>query len=594
MLGLIRRRLALKLTAAYLAALCAVTAGVGILLVRQVEKRFLDQLETSIATHARLMAQTLPAGLIRARGSAALQLSAKNWAEQVEGRVTVVDSGGVVLADSGVPAAELPLLENHRGRPEIQTALRGGVGRSIRRSATVRQKLFYVAVPLKEGTSVIGILRVALPLTHVDQMTGAVGRTLAAGLAILVIGVILLSAVLALRITRPLTAMAISARRIAQGDLTTRTPVMTQDEIAQVGQAFNAMAEQLQAKIQELEASRSQIEGILQSMMEGVLVVGPDGNVILVNEAAREILSLGSEAIPARPLSELVRHPDLQDLIRRVLETEEPQFRDLTLYAPAERHLRIHATACRAPTGRGALMVLHDITDLKRLENLRRDFVANVSHELKTPLTAIQGAVETLLDGALKDPVHGRPFLESIAEESARLGRLVDDLLTLAQVESRQTVLRKRPISIDSFLQQEVERHRPLARTHQVSLVLEPVPSDPSLDADRDQLAQAVGNLLDNGIKYNRPHGRVTVRAVLREGQCRIVVEDTGIGIPAEDLPRIFERFYRVDKARSRETGGTGLGLSIVKHVAEAHGGTVQVESRPGQGTTFTLILPLG
>ena len=355
-------------------------------------------------------------------------------------------------------------------------------------------------------------------------------------------------------------------------------------EVERARRRFQEEADKLQAKIRELEAGRSQMEGILQGMAEGVLAVGPDGKLLLINTAAREILGIAGN---------LIRQPELNEFIRRTLSNGQPQLCDLTLYAPAERHLRIHATACQTPDGRGALLVLHDITDLKRLENLRRDFVANVSHELKTPLTGIQGAVETLLDGAWKDPVHGRPFLESIAEESGRLGRLVDDLLTLAQVESRQTVLRKEPILLDAFLQNEVNRHRALAKAHKVSLELEPVSAGQILRGDREQLVQAVGNLLENGIKYNRPGGRVTVRAAVAGGDCRIEVEDTGIGIPAEDLARVFERFYRVDKGRSRESGGTGLGLSIVKHVAEAHGGAVEVESRPGQGTLFTLQLPL-
>ncbi len=357
--------------------------------------------------------------------------------------------------------------------------------------------------------------------------------------------------------------------------------------------AFNAMAEQLQAKIQELEASRSQIEGILQSMNEGVLVVGPAGELLLVNEAARQIFQMGQEAAPGRPFLEVVRQPELQELVQQILKTGQPHVGGLTLYAPSEQYLQVHATSCQTRQEACALLVLHDITDLKRLEQVRRDFVANVSHELRTPLTAIQGAVETLLDGALKDPDQGRPFVESIAEETASLHRLVNDLLILAHVESKQPILKKEPIPLQEFLETEIARHRSLAEAHQVALMLETVPPGRTVAADRNQLAQAIGNLLDNAVKYNKPNGRVAIRTSMQGQQCRIEVEDTGIGIPPQDLPRIFERFYRVDKARSRETGGTGLGLSIVKHVAEAHGGSVQVESQFDHGTRFTLILPL-
>ena len=363
---------------------------------------------------------------------------------------------------------------------------------------------------------------------------------------------------------------------------------------AQLSAAFHAIESQLQSKIQELQASQSQIEGILQSMNEGVMVVAPTGELLLVNEAARRIFNMGQEEVIGRPFLELVRQPELQELIQRILKTNQPDLWDLSLYTPPERYLQVHATSCRTKEQKsGVLLVLHDITNLKRLEQVRRDFVANVSHELKTPLTAIQGAVETLLDGALKDPDRGRPFVESIAEETGRLHRLVNDLLILAQVESKQPVLKKEPIPLRAFLEAEIARHRVLAQAHQVTLSLEAAPAGETLSADRDQLAQAIGNLLDNAVKYNKPGGRTVVRASVQDRNCRIDVEDTGIGIPPQDLPRLFERFYRVDKARSRDTGGTGLGLSIVKHVAEAHGGSVQVESQSGHGSRFTLILPL-
>ncbi|MDO8729869.1 MAG: ATP-binding protein [Candidatus Omnitrophota bacterium] len=360
-----------------------------------------------------------------------------------------------------------------------------------------------------------------------------------------------------------------------------------------LAETLNSMAVQLQAQIRDLEAQRSQLEGILEGMTEGVLVEGPDGAILAINPAARNILGLEGEVPPGTRSGDLIRHPVLQEMIEQVRAGGRPRSRDLTLYSPSERHLRVRGDICRSPAGPAVLLVFHDITDLKRLENLRRDFVANVSHELKTPLTAIQGAVETLLGGALKDADRGKPFVESIAEESGRLRRLVDDLLTLAQVESKQEEIRPETIALQAFLEKEVARHQPAARSRAVSLNLEPVPPGLALPADREHLAQAVGNLLDNAIQYNRPGGRVTLKAFSDSGVCRIEVEDTGIGIPPEDLARIFERFYRVDKGRSRETGGTGLGLSIIKHIAEAHGGSVEVESRLGLGSRFTLMFPL-
>ncbi len=363
---------------------------------------------------------------------------------------------------------------------------------------------------------------------------------------------------------------------------------------AELAETLSSMAAQLQAQIRDLEVQRGQLEGILEGMTEGVLVEGPDGALLAINPAARSILGIEGEVPAGTRAGDLIRQPVLREMIRRVRSEASPHSQDLTLYSPTERHLQVRGGICRSAAGPAVLLVFHDTTDLKRLENLRRDFVANVSHELKTPLTAIQGAVETLLGGALKDADRGKPFVESIAEETGRLQRLVDDLLTLAQVESRQEEIRPEAVSLQAFLEKEVARHRPLAAARDVSLNIEVLPPVPALlPADRGQLSQAVGNLLDNAIQYNRPGGRVTLRVSSDPRACRIEVEDTGIGIPPEDLARVFERFYRVDKGRSRESGGTGLGLSIVKHVAEAHGGSVEVESRSGSGSRFTLIFPL-
>ena len=364
--------------------------------------------------------------------------------------------------------------------------------------------------------------------------------------------------------------------------------------LQQLRQASAALADRLQQQIHALAASRSQIEGILQEMTEGVLAIGAAGEIVLINPAARQIFDLGPHVQTGRPLSDAVRSPEIQAIVQDVQRTGGAVSRDLTVYAPVERELRVHATTyASSPSGVGVLLVLHDITEFRRLEHLRREFVANVSHELKTPLTVIQGAVETLLDGALDDPTHRHGFVASIAEEATRLRRLVDDLLTLAQVESRQAMLKRESLPLRPFVEAEIARHQALAAAHQVALALDVSETLPPVWIDRGQLAHAVGNLLDNAIKYNRPGGRVVVRATVEQGHLRLEVEDTGIGIPTADLPRVFERFYRVDKARSRETGGTGLGLSIVKHVAEAHGGSVQVESTPQHGSRFTLSLPL-
>ena len=359
-------------------------------------------------------------------------------------------------------------------------------------------------------------------------------------------------------------------------------------------EAFRRVEQGLGERAQELQGNRSQLEGILQGMSEGVLVVGPEERLLLVNESAREILGMGSNTRAGQRLAEATRQPAVQEVIRRVLSGGSAERTELELYSPRERTLQLRADRCPiAGVGDCALMVFHDITELKRLERMRSEFVANVSHELKTPLTTLRGAAETLLDGALSDPKNARAFVTAIKEEAERLHRLVEDLLSIARVESKSSELRKQPILLGPFLEELASRYRPLAERQGVTLSVEPVASGLQVQADRDQLAQAVGNLLENAVKYNQPNGRIQVRASASTGTVTLEVEDTGIGIPPENLPRIFERFYRVDKARSRETGGTGLGLAIVKHVAESHGGSVRAESRPNQGSRFFLTLPL-
>lgn len=412
------------------------------------------------------------------------------------------------------------------------------------------------------------------------------------GTGLAVVLVLLAGLIFSLRVTRPLRRITAAARRFSGGDFDARVRPRGEDEVAELARAFNQMADQLNEKIRQVETGRNQIQGILEGMVEGVVVVGPSEELLLINSAAREILAVDHPAKPGSLLSEVTRVPEIQELIRAVFETGRPQLKELTVYAPVERILRAQAAPYAAGSAPGVLLVMHDITDIKRLEQLRKEFVANVSHELKTPLAAIRGSVETLLDGALQDPAHNRLFVKAIAEESGRLDRLVDDLLTLAQIESRQELVRREPIVVKTFLEQELQRYLAVARKTRVSLEWSVDPEALSLLADRQQLVQAIGNLVDNAIKYNHPEGTVRVQAFAQGTEICFRVDDSGRGIPEDELPRIFERFYRVDKDRSRETGGTGLGLAIVKHVAESHGGSVQVVSRPGSGSCFILRFP--
>ena len=361
-----------------------------------------------------------------------------------------------------------------------------------------------------------------------------------------------------------------------------------------LSESLNAVAGELERRLQELEAQRNQAQAILESMGEGVLALDAEGRILWLNGSAQRLVGAGAAQAAGKRLTELLRHPDVEGLLGETLAQRRPAVREIHAFAPEERAIRFQATPCAGgPGGTATVVVAQDVTEIRRLERMRREFVANVSHELKTPLTAIKSLLETLLSGALEDPANNRRFVTLIDEDATRLGRLIDDLLELSQIESKAAALQLQPVALQPLFEDLGHHLRPQLEARRVRLELALPPNTPAVQADPARLRQIFLNLLDNAIKFNAPGGRVSVRAAADGTTMRIAVEDTGIGIPEADLPRIFERFYRVDKARSRELGGTGLGLAIVKHLAELHAGRVTVESRPGQGSILTVILPL-
>jgi two-component system phosphate regulon sensor histidine kinase PhoR len=362
----------------------------------------------------------------------------------------------------------------------------------------------------------------------------------------------------------------------------------------QAVQMLDQEAQQMRARMRNLTAERNQAAAVIESMAEGVVAVDAAATVLVLNPAAAALFGADRDHAAGRPLLDVIRHHQLQELVQAALATRRFATTELTVFHPTERVLRARAVPCEVtdPQGPSVVLVIQDLTEVHAYERLRKEFVANVSHELKTPLTSIRSLAETLLDGALQDATHNRKFVALIDDEAARLARLIDDLLTLSQIESQAgasdgwQVIVLRPL-VDSLL--------PAFKTELAKQGLSlsvAIADDITVRAHADRLRQVFINLIDNAIKYNRPQGRIDVTAHVQGPIVRITVQDTGIGIPAADLPRIFERFYRVDKARSRELGGTGLGLSIVKHIVEAHRGTVSVASEPGKGSTFSFTLP--
>ena len=541
---------------------------------------------------------------------------ARSAGERAKARVTLIASDGRVLADSEEPSQEM---ENHATRPEVAEALTKGSGHALRHSQTVRRDLFYFAQAIRQRDAGFIILRLAVPIQEVILGFSRFRRDFLAGAAISLALTVGIAYLWARRITLPLRQMAGFAKSVARGELAQRLPVRTRDELGELAGALNAMATDLDGTLRRLETEGQRIRAIMESMAEGLLVIDARGRLTLVNAAAEVSLGLKKETALGQTPLEVVRSHELDDLFKAAAKREGAASAEITLIHPRRRILAGTAVAIRDATGalQGTVVALRDITHLKRLEEARMEFVVNVSHELRTPLTAIRGYAETLLDHGLEDEEAARKFLEIIHRHAQRLGRLLNDLLDLSNIELGRT-----PLSIRALSVAEVTRHAaatlfPQAEEKALRLTTE-IPEDlPSVLADRDRLIQILVNRVDNAVKYTpaggtvrvtahhvnwsksqivdspKPIDEVTARSMNHGDLVEITVEDTGIGIPEKDLPRLTERFYRVDKARSREMGGTGLGLAIVKHLVQAHGGSLAIESEVGKGTRVRFSLPV-
>ena len=507
-------------------------------------------------------------------------------------RVTLIEPGGKVLGDSELSAEELSYVENHKNRPEVVRALRGEKGGSVRHSSTIGVNFIYVADILGTTEKPLLILRLALPLSDVSESLAHV-RNLMAWVFVSGVFLSLITAFLvAYQISRPVRALADISRRMAQGDFSQRIRRYDQHEIGDLGRDFDLMAESIQEKVRTITHARNRLESILRGMVEAVLVTDAAGRIIMVNHALVNLLHLKDDPIGRKP-SEIFRNAELIDAIREVRKGEPVRTLEVHTWDQNPRYLDVVVSALPEETEEtGVVAVFHDVTERRSIEIMRREFVANVSHELRTPLASIRGSVETLLDGALDNPKYARKFTEVINRQVKRLENIVVDLLDLARLESDQQEPEIHPIKLGEMARSCQAALSELASRKGVALELHLPEPEPVLHGDRRKLEQAVINLMDNAVKYTPAGGSVSLAVREDEDSVQLVVKDTGLGIPAEHLPRLFERFYRVDKSRSRELGGTGLGLAIVKHVAQVHNGRVEVESTPGRGSEFRVIIP--
>src|SRR3954447_26044031 len=517
----------------------------------------------------------------------------ESWAVQLGAdsgvRITLIRRDGVVLADSSVEPEHVREMQNHRDRPEVRAAFAGGRGQNVRKSATTGNTYVYVARTLSGPGGDVMILRLAEPLEQLDALKTRLAAAM--GLAILAAGIAILFTSLWLdrRLFEPVSRLISGAQDLARGRVS-RVAVPDEEELAALALALNRLAATSEQQLDAMSRERDNLQEILASMSEGVLVVDRDGRAQMINPAFYQLFDLVGD-FTGRPALEIIRHPGFARLIEDTLRKRQPQSSQIVLPS-AERRTLLLTSAVLSGGERGAVVAARDTTELTRVADMRRDFVANVSHELKTPLAAIRGYAETLRDGALDEPPTARRFTDRVLSQCRRLQELLDDLLILSRLEGLDAALHREPVDLEAVPRRAVELLTPSAREKRVEIELQEE-EVPAVQGDAGNLERLLLNLLDNAIKYNRPDGKITVRVGRFGTDALLEVSDTGIGIPAESIPRIFERFYRVDKGRAREEGGTGLGLAIVKHIAQAHGGQVDVESRMGRGSTFRVRLPL-
>jgi two-component system phosphate regulon sensor histidine kinase PhoR len=571
----------------------AVTLIVAAALVSWSLRRMVeDRIQRGLVNQARLAAETLSHR--QAATAAELDAEADAIGRLVSARVTFVGPDGAVVGDSERAADQLATLENHGTRPEIQQARREGLGVARRYSDTLKTEMLYVAVEVQNPAApALSEVRLALPLTEITEQFAVVRQSSLVAMAVGLLAALGVAWAASALLSRRVRAIAEMAERYAAGDLSQPLTDYGTDEIGIVARALDDSMREIGSRVSQRETDRARMEAILNGMSEGVLVVTPQGRLQLVNNAARRMLKV-EEPPEDRHYLEIARHPDIAAEINGALHGLSGEGRELTLPGDVAATFVARGAPVASAAGRGAVLVLHDISDLRKADRIRRDFVANVSHELRTPLTAVRGYVEALLDG-ISDPADERRFLETIARHTFRMERLVRDLLRLARLDAGQEPLDKVPCAVDSLFSGVIaDVASDLdARSQRV---VQHVDADATVvTGDPAKLHDALRNLLHNATNYAPEGTEIVLASARRDHRIVLSVADSGPGIPETDLPRIFERFYRVDKARSRNTrdpGGTGLGLAIVKHLVGLHGGKVAVTNRPEGGAIFTLEIP--
>lgn len=580
------RSLQWRITLAYTALIILVLGVVVFYHFTVVRSSNLTNLETRLEHEARLVAAASARYFSEQADTGALQAASERMGESIGARVTLIGPDGTVLADNREDPASMA---NQIAQPEVARALGAIVGINVRRGGAAGEELFYVAVPVIAGDTVQGVARVAAPAA---QVQASVNRSIAAIALIGIAGTVLavlIGYIGAARTTRSIAALTEGARQLAAGELDYRVNAQASDETQELAQAFNRMAVSLRDLVRDLSLERGKLTAVLNTMADGVVVIDGSGAIVLVNHAAEQFLNIEGDDVLDRRFTEIIRDYNLQQLVARCTERHEVQHGEVEI-PQWRRYLSVITTPLAEHGDSSVLLTMHDLTHIRQLETTRKEFVSNVSHELRGPLAAVKILAESLADGALKEKKRAKDFLRRINGEIDRMTAMVNELMELSRLESEQSSLQLAPLDLHPFIAELHEEHQERTEKRKIAFDVA-LPADlPCVRGDEEKLRQVFDNLLSNAVKFTPKDGRISLSAQQENGTVCLRVADTGVGIPRKHLPHIFERFYKVD--RSRHSKGFGLGLAIVKHIVQAHGGEIHADSAEGQGTTFTVVLP--
>ena len=586
------QRLWLKITGSYLILSITFVLVLWFFISSIIQNTYTDMTEDHLIENAQLVSEVITLGGLD-EDRKTLDEWTSHFNDEITLRYTIIGKDGTVIADS---ESDIETMDNHIDRPEIDAVLvrNQDVGTSTRLSDTKDTSMMYVAIPVEADGEIIGAVRTSITTESIDNAISAIWTTLSAILFIILLVSVISAALLSYNITKPINRVINVTKRLQNKDYSARINADYSGEIGNLNTSVNALAASLQAHVNEIEESEKQLNSILSNLVSGVVLIDDKGKVDLTNHATERFLSKHTSKIDGKEYTYVFGPLGIDHLIETVIEDNVKRHDEAHIYFPEERILDVHIAPYYSQgwQQRGAIIVLHDITDIRRLEKMRSEFVANVSHELKTPITSVKGFAETLLSGDVPDEATAKQFMQIIYDESERLNRLITDLLELSKIEKQAMPLKISEVNVNEIIENSTQTISKFARDKNITLHLPDDKNPVYVEADIDRLGQIVLNLVANAVNYTSDNGDIYIDAEERSSTVVLRVRDTGMGIPEEALDRLFERFYRVDKARSRHSGGTGLGLAIVKHLVESHDGKIYVKSVEGAGSTFTVELP--